>query len=139
MTHSTAELGRRASEEIWGKGNTAAIDQLYAYDYVNLSPAPGLPNDREGIKMEVEMYRSAFPDMAVEIHDIVADESKCVVRYTASGTHEGDLMGMPPTGRSVKIDGVSIAHIENGKIVREYALNDTMSLMEQLGALPEAA
>jgi steroid delta-isomerase-like uncharacterized protein len=137
MSRSNQETIRLVCEEVWGKGNTALIDELYAENYLPLNPTPGLSADRDGVKMEVAAYRQAFPDMQVTVDDIFGEGDKVVARYTIRGTHTGELMGIPATGRSAETTGISIVRLENGRVVEEYALADTMGLFQQLGLVPE--
>lgn len=139
MNRSNQEVIRVVCEEIWSKGNTALVDELYAANYVALNPTPGLPADREGVKMEVASYFQAFPDQAVTVDDIVAQGDKVVARYTVRGTHTGELMGIPPTAKSMEVTGISIMRLENGKVAEEFALFDAMGLFQQLGLVPEMA
>ncbi|GAB4531565.1 MAG: hypothetical protein Kow0063_11000 [Anaerolineae bacterium] len=133
MSRSTAEVARLVSEEIWGKGNLALVDEYYAQDYVDRNPVPGFPPTRDGLKAQIQMFRSAFPDMRSTTDEIIEAGDRVVVRYTVSGTHKGELMGAPPTGKSAQISGISIMRIADGQVVEEFSLADMMSLFQQLG------
>ena len=82
------------------------------------------------------MYRSAFPDVRLIIEEQVAEGDKVVTRWIAYGTHQGEMMGIAPTGNQVRVEGITISHIQEGKIVQEWELFDTLGLMQQLGAGP---
>ncbi len=129
-------IARRYSEEIWGKGNMDAIDELVAPDYVDHIPFPETAPNREGLKQSVGMFRSAFPDLSVTVEEIVAEGDKVVSRWTTKGTHKGELMGIPPTGKHASMNGITVNRIANGKIVEEWTLADMASLMQQLGVTP---
>jgi steroid delta-isomerase-like uncharacterized protein len=139
MKRTNLEIARSVSEEVWGKGNAALIDELYAENFVDLNPIPGIPGTREGLKMQLVAYRQAFPDMNTTVNDMVAEGDKVVIRFTIRGTHTGDMMGIPPTGKSGKIAGITMLRLEDGKIVEEFSLADMMTLYQQLGLVPETA
>jgi steroid delta-isomerase-like uncharacterized protein len=89
--------------------------------------------------MQLAAFSQAFPDMNTTVNDIVAEGDKVVVRYTIRGTHTGDMMGVPPTGKSGEIAGITMLRLEDGKIVEEFSLADMMTLYQQLGLVPETA
>jgi len=122
---------------VWEQGNIGLVDELLAPDYVNHSPGiPGQPEGREGVKAVVSMFRSGMPDLEVQIDDMIAEDDKVVVRYTIEGTHEGDLFGVPPTGRRVSIESITIERVSEGKIREHRRITDTLAMMQQLGAIP---
>jgi steroid delta-isomerase-like uncharacterized protein len=136
MSEESKALVRRQLEEVFNKHNPGAVDEFFAPDYVNHSAPPGLPNDREGLKALVGMYVGAFPDLKVTSEFEVAEGDKVVMRWTATGTHSGELMGMPATGKRVQMTGISIARVAGGKIVEEWNEADMMGMMQQLGVVP---
>ena len=90
-----------------------------------------------GGKKTIAMYREAFPDTSFEIEDQLAEGDKVVTRWTATGTMEGELMGMQPTGKNATITGITIDRIEKGKIVEGWTNWDTLAMMQNIGAIPE--
>ena len=98
-----------------------------------------MPRDREGVKLLITMLRSAFPDFKATIDDIVAEGDKVVIRQTWSGTQKGEFMGIPPTGKSVSFGVFDILRMAGGKCVEHWGQMDSMSLMQQLGAMPASA
>jgi steroid delta-isomerase-like uncharacterized protein len=82
------------------------------------------------------MFRSAFPDLQFTMEDQIADGDKVVHRLTATGTHRGEFMGIPPTDKRVRVTGVNINQFVDGKIVEAWGFMDMMGLMQQLGAIP---
>ena len=82
------------------------------------------------------MYRSAFPDIQFTIEDLIAEGDKIVTRYTARGTHRGDLQGIPPTGRQVTVTGIIISRFANGKFVEGWLDFDALGMLQQLGVIP---
>ena len=131
-------LLRRAVEEVFSaQGNVDVADEIFAPDYIGMNPTD--PHDvrgPEGAKELANMYRSAFPDVRLIIEEQVAEGDKVVTRWIAYGTHQGEMMGIAPTGNQVRVEGITISHIQEGKIVQEWELFDTLGLMQQLGAAP---
>jgi steroid delta-isomerase-like uncharacterized protein len=125
---------------VWEKGNIGLVDEPVAPDYVNHSPGmPGQPEGPEGIKAVVSMFRAGMPDLRVLIEDVVAEGDKVVMRYRIEGTHEGELFGVPPTGRQVSIESITVERLSGGKIREHWRITDTLDMMQQLGAIPEHA
>jgi len=128
-------LFRRWFDDVVNDNDYSAIDELLAPDYVSHFPgAP--PVDRDGHKGMVELFACAFPDWKEQIHDVIAEGDKVVIRVTAGGTHEGEFQGMQATGKVVTITGIGIARVENGRIAESWWDFDAMGLMQQLGAIP---
>src|ERR687894_2557249 len=127
----------RFNEDVWGRGDEAALEELLAPDFVEHDPLSGQSPDREGHRQILAAFRSAFPDLHVTTEDVVAEGDKVVSRWTARGTHQGDLMGVAPTGNRVEVMGVTISRIEGGKIVEEWDIYDALGMMEAIGAFPE--
>ena len=136
MSEQNKTVGRRLFEQVWNKGDLAVLDELYAADFVSHSAQPGLPPGIEGEKQFVRMYLGAFPDTHMVIEDQVAEGDKVVTRWTATGTHKGELMGIPPTGKQVKVSGITIDRLRGGKIVEEWASFDQLGMLQQIGAVP---
>ena len=88
------------------------------------------------MKQYVSMYRSAFPDLQQTIEDQIAEGEKVATRLTGRGTHQGELMGIPPTGNRVEAPGIVINRISGGKIAESWANYDAMGMMQQLGVIP---
>lgn len=131
-------LVRRINEEAWGEGNLDLIDEHVAEDYVehnNASPEP--IRGPEGYKENVRMIRNAFPDMDVTTDHLIAEGDLVVNHYTITGTHEGPLTGIEPTGAEVTFSGMAIIRFEDGKIVEDWGNVDLFGLMQQIGAIPD--
>lgn len=126
---------RRFIEEVQNEGNLMALDELTAPGYVNHSAPPGVPPDREGIKQLTAMFREAFPNGQMTIEDMVAEGDRVATRKTFRGTHHGELMGIPPTGKVVAIGLMDIARLVDGKVVESWHLGDDLGLLQQIGAL----
>jgi steroid delta-isomerase-like uncharacterized protein len=130
------QLGRRYFEEVWNRGNLNALDQLIAPNYVNHTPStPNPPPGPAGLKPIVQAMRQGFPDLHYEIKDVVATKDAVVLRVVMTGTHRGDLFGLPATGRKVTVNQINIEHIEHGQIVEHWRVTDELSLMKQLGVV----
>lgn len=127
---------RRYAEEAFGKGNVAVSDELLSPNYVHHTLLPGITPDREGRKQLASMLRTAFPDLHVTIEDMATEGGKVAARWTCSGTHKGEYMGIAPTGKQVMWTGMSIHRIEGGKIAESWDEVDNLGMMQQLGAVP---
>jgi steroid delta-isomerase-like uncharacterized protein len=128
------KIARRAWEEVINKGNMSAVAELYDASYVyHTDPTVAGP---DGVKTMVTTYRTAFPDLHLTLEDVLAEGDKVVVRFTAKGTHRGDLMGIAPSGKVVTVKGISIVRIAGGKIVEEWEHFDDLGMMKQIGAIP---
>ena len=124
--------------EGWNRGKELEVtDEVYDANYILHDPGnPGLAGLRE-LKGALIMYRTAFPDFHITIEELIAEGDKVIVRYTDRGTHKGDFMGIPPTGKRFTATGIGINRISGGKIVEGWANWDMLGLMQQLGILPQ--
>jgi steroid delta-isomerase-like uncharacterized protein len=140
MSEQNKALVRRYNDEFWGEGNEGLASELFAENLVDHDPAgQGLAPGREGMKQALRSFRSAFPDLETSFEHLIAEGDKVVLRWKARGTHEGELLGIPPTGKQVTLKGVDILRIEDGKIAERWAEYDNLGLMQQLGVVPEMA
>jgi steroid delta-isomerase-like uncharacterized protein len=129
-------IARRADEELFDRGNLDVADELFALNFVYHDPASGEDwHGPESVKQYATMLRAAFPDLHYTVEDQIAEGDKVVTRYTASGTHQSELMGIAPTGNRVEITGISITRIEDGKIEEIWENYDTLGMMQQLGVV----
>ena len=135
-TQANEAVVRRIFDDIYNRGNLAAVDEIFAADYVDHSAPPGFPAGLESFKQSFSMFRAAFPDIHVAVEDVIAAGDKVVVRLTFSGTHSGPLMGMPPTGKFVTITGIAIDRLSGGKVVEHWVNRDDLGMLQQLGAIP---
>ena len=132
-------LIKRFYEDVIGNGNLALIDELTTDDIVDHEEGlPGQPSGREGVKFFVNAMREAFPDVRLKsIEPMMTDGNLEAARTIVAGTHEGELMGVAATGKSVEFESIDIIRVEDGKVAEHWGVTDTMSLMQQLGAIPE--
>jgi steroid delta-isomerase-like uncharacterized protein len=127
---------RRLLDEGWSQGKLDVVDELVADSYVFRDPAvPGIEGT-EGLKQLITMYRTGYPDLKFTLEDQLADGDKVVNRWTCAGTHEGELMGIPATGKYTTTSGISISRFEGGKAVEEWVRWDTLGWLQQLGVIP---
>jgi len=128
---------RRVYEEAINQGNMAVVDELVSPDYIEHDPGfPQPVHGPEGLKQYFMVFRTAFPDTTITIEDMIAEGDTIAVRHTYRGTHKGDLMGMPPTGKQVTVTGIVIHRIADGKFVESWVNADNLGLMQQLGVVP---
>ena len=132
-------LARRLSDEVFNAHNVALCDELYDPNYVHHTLPPGFAPSRAGIKQYLSAYFQAFPDFHVTIDYMIAEGDWVAIRYTGHGTHQGDLMGIPPTGKAVTASAVMTLHIEDFKIVEDWLDGDKLGILQQLGVIPSSA
>lgn len=139
MEHETHKaIVRRLYETAFNHaGDLSIIDEFIAGDFVDHSGPPGLPPGREGFKQLVGMWRRAVPDLWITVDDVVAEGDEVAVAWTAGGTHQGELMGNPPTGRTGKMTGVTFNRLADGRIVERWGNSDDLGLLQQLGIIPK--
>lgn len=128
---------KRFYDEVVNQARMELIDDLVAPNFVEHEQFPGLTNDREGVKQFFEIMRKAFPDLRIDAHDLLAEGDKVVARATMSGTHQGEFMGVPATGRKISVAVIDLVQLEQGKDVAHWGLTDTMSMLQQIGVMPQ--
>jgi steroid delta-isomerase-like uncharacterized protein len=138
MSESNKALVRRLCEEAISKGNFGVLDETLAPDYVYREPTVGEKKGKNGLRELVTMYRTAFPDLKMTIDEQIAEGDKVFTRWTATGTHRGVLMGFPPTGKQVRVQGATVTRFANGKIAEDTEVYDALGMLRQIGALPSA-
>ena len=129
-----AALGKFA--EAVNSGNFDVFDQVVAPDCVDHDPAAGQMVGPAGYRMFFSGMRAAFPDMAVALETMVANDDTIAFAYTLTGTHKGPLMGIPPSGKKVRIRGLQISKFKGGKMVERWGSSDELTLLKQIGAIP---
>lgn len=130
-------LVRRFLEQV-DKGDVVVVDEFIAPNYNdhNPPPFPGLSAGREGARQAFALALAAFSDFHHTIEDQIAEGDKVVTRISAYGTHTGELLGIPPTGKRVTMTGITVHRIANGKLVEHWAQIHALGLLQQLGAIP---
>jgi steroid delta-isomerase-like uncharacterized protein len=139
MSEENKALVRRWFAEL-DRGNDHIADELVAIDYIDHNPPlPDMAPGREGVKQANALLRAAFPDVRHTIEDQIAEGDKVVTRVTAKATFQGAILGIPPNGKVITIEGISIHRIAGGQFVEHWATADNLSLYQQLGAIPPLA
>ena len=134
-TEENKAIDRRVTEEGWNQGNTALFDEFIAADFIG--HFPGSPFHRlEGYKQFYADIHSTFPDVHYTIEDEIAEGDMVVSRYTARGTHQGELQGIPPSGKRVTITGTTIIRYASGKAAEAWYEYDALGMLQQIGAIP---
>ena len=134
-TDENRAVVRRYYQEVLEGGNIQLLEEMAIPNYDEHDPIPGQSNGLEGLKQRVEMLRSAFqPRFTLE--DMIAEGDKVVVRWTNRGTHVGEFMGIPPTGKSFSIAGIDIHRLSGGKMAEHWHVVDQFGQLQQLGVIP---
>ena len=134
MVIENKAIVRRLYEEVWNKRKLEVVDELISPSHALHDPiASGSQIGPELYKRRVVKLTTSFPDLRFTIEDIITEKAKIVVSWTISGTHKGEFMEVPPTGKKISLEGITIHHITNGKILDSYARWDALGLMLQLG------
>ena len=125
--------------EVASGGNYDVLDEILASNFVDHDPAPDQGSGIEGLKGFFRTMRSAFPDLKAEPVEIVGTDTHVAMRYTISGTHQGEFQGVAPTGKSFKVSALQLARFEDGRCVERWGSTDELGMMKQLGILGEVA
>jgi predicted ester cyclase len=128
---------KRFFDELHNKGNFNVIDELVDINVVSHDPFPGQAKGSKGLRDTMLIFRKAFPDMGVKLNDMIAENDKVMSKFTVTGTHKGEFMNIKPGGKKITYEEVVILRLEKGKIVEHWAVADALSLMQQIGAIPE--
>ncbi|MFC7213509.1 ester cyclase [Saliphagus sp. GCM10025334] len=128
------EIVRKYPEEVISKGNLDLIDEIIADNYVEHNSARPEPlHGPDAVKEYVSMLRTAVPDIHCGVEDLIAEGDMVVRRDRATGTHEGEFMGVEGTGKEAVVEGNHIHRIEDGQIVETWAQNDMLGFLQQIG------
>lgn len=134
---SNKDTVRRFYEEVVNQGKIDLIDEIVSPDIVEHEEFPGLGGDRESVKQFFKMFRNAFPDVKFTLEDAIEEGDKVVARATMTGTHKGEFMDIPATGKPVTVALIDILRFDsNGKVAEHWGLTDTAAMMQQLGVMP---
>jgi steroid delta-isomerase-like uncharacterized protein len=130
---------RRYCEDVLSGGDLDQIDELMDPDVVHHAAVPGQSPGRAGMREVSEMLRTAFPDFAIVLHDVIAKDDRVAARMTVSGTHRGDLGELPATGRRVEFEELVITRFRDGKLAELWPMPDRLALLTQLGVIDHPA
>jgi steroid delta-isomerase-like uncharacterized protein len=136
MLEENKALIQRFVEEAFNKGNVDVANEVYSPTLVSHEPTGPEERSPEYVKNFVNMYLIAFPDGRTTMEDLVAEGDKVAYRWTYRGTHQGELMGIPTTGREVTITGITIDRISGAKIEEEWNNFDQLGMLQQLSLVP---
>jgi len=128
-------LARRLIDAI-NTRNWGLIDEVMAPGYIDHYALPGQKTGREGYKEGLISFTNAFPDFQFTIDDMVAEEDKVAIRFTMTGTHKGEIVGILPTNKRITYTHIHIFRYVSGKIVEDWGFGDRLGFMEQLGVIP---
>jgi steroid delta-isomerase-like uncharacterized protein len=138
MSEENKAIVRRWFEEVWNKGRSDAIDEMFAADGIahGLSDDPAAPlRGPAGFRVLHEQFRGAFPDIEVNVEDVIAEGDKVAARCSVRGTHAGDHLGVAASKAPVEFTGIAIVRIKEGKIVEAWNNFDFLKMNKQIGAI----
>lgn len=134
-TEEHKENVSRLLEAGFGRGDLDVVDELVSVDALGHAPPDEMRGPAE-VKAFISAMRGAFPDLRIEVRDLIAEGDEVVARWVARGTHEGEFQGVPPTGRGIEVTGITIERFEDGEIVEGWTNRDALGLLQQLGVVP---
>lgn len=126
-------------EHAFAANDAVAIDELCDPGLVDHNPVPGHPPTLDGFKSAIAGYKAAFPDLTVDLGEVAADGDTVATRWMVAGTHEGEMMGIPPTGKQITVEGMNFYHLRDGRITDVWTQFDAVAMLEQLGVMPESS
>ena len=135
-TKQNKATARLFQEEVNAR-NWEGCRSLLAPDCVSYQPGAPEPLNKDQLEGVGRLFAAAFPDLNVTVHEQVAEGDTVVTRMSFTGTHRNDFQGIPPTGKTINLEGYILDRIVDGKIVEHRAMFDTMTMMQQLGVIPE--
>lgn len=137
-TQDNKDVVRQYIEDAWNEAELDLVDDFVASDAEHHDPTLSeRPTGPAARKQSIQVYHSAFPDVHISIEEMVAENDTVATRWTGRGTHDGELMGIAPTGTEVEISGMSINRVRDGRIVETWEVYDALGLLQQIGAVPE--
>ena len=136
MAQDNATIVRDFVDEVITRGNIEAAANYVWEDVVEQVPLPGQGPGLDGLKDILRAMRAGFPDIVFSVQEQIAEDDKVASRFEWTGTHQGEFLGIPATGRQVRVWGIVIDRLEEGRIKDTRIIMDTLGLMTQLGALP---
>lgn len=129
-------LVRDSIERVWGDQQLDLVDHFLASDFIDHSAPDGTQAGPAGFADGVRRILAAFPDARNQIDEIVAEGDRVVVRWTMTGTHTGDGLGFPATGRAIRLAGITMSRIAGGRIAEHWSYRDDLAMLRQLGLMP---
>ena len=126
---------RRVMEEGFSRGNLDAVDEVVSPEYRENERGPGMDLGRAGLKRIIELLRIACPDLTASIVDVVGSGDRMCFRVRYQGTHQGEMMGFPATGRDVTWESIDIVRFDDGILVEHWGVLDRLGVLQQVGAV----
>ncbi len=137
MPTDSKTIVRRLYEDVWNKRKLEIVSDLISPSHaLHDNNSSGSSVGPEAYRAQIAVFLAAFPDLRFTVEDTVVEKDKVAASWTISGTHKGEFWGVRPTNKKVSMDGITIHHIANGKIIDSYISSDTVGLMRQLGLVP---
>jgi steroid delta-isomerase-like uncharacterized protein len=134
---TSAAIVRRLHEQVFNaSGDLAVIDEFVADDYVDNTAPPEFRTGRDSFRALAEHWRTAFPDIRLDVESVVAEGDVVALAWRGTGTHLGELLGIPATGRPGSISGISITKVVDGRVVERWGDSDDLGLLRTLGVVP---
>lgn len=130
-------LVKRFFDEVINGDNLDLIDELLTDDFVEHEEFPGLEPNRDGVKEFFRRFRSGFPDGTFTAEEMIAEGDTVAVRVTIRGTHQGEFIGIPATGKSVQVAAMDFISCKDGKMTAHWGVGDMVAMLQQLGVMPE--
>jgi steroid delta-isomerase-like uncharacterized protein len=130
-------LTQRFYSEVFNKGDMEVLDELVDDSFVEHEDFPGIPPGKEGLKAFLATTRAAFPDLQFELVAMISKGDEVWVHGVMRGTHQGEFMGIPASGRTIEVTAIDRIRVRNDKAVEHWGVTDTLTMMQQLGAIPE--
>jgi steroid delta-isomerase-like uncharacterized protein len=134
-TANVKALTRRLYDEVFTGGNLELIDVLLHDDFVEHEEFPGLPPGKEAVRYFVTATQGAFPDLTVDVEDVIAEDNKVASRLRFSGTHKGEFMGIPATGNKIDFQVIDILAFRDSKATDHWGVTDQLAMLTQLGVV----
>jgi len=120
-------------------GDLDVIDEVLTDDFIEHEEFPGIEPNKQGVKQFFALFRTSFPDLRLDAHEIVLEDDLMCIRCTMSGTHEAEFMGLPATHRRFEVEGIDMVRVRDGRFSEHWGVFDSLAMMQQLGAIPEPA
>jgi steroid delta-isomerase-like uncharacterized protein len=135
-TDSNKQIVKEFIDRLFTKDDISALDELASPDYVDHDPPFGGTGTVDGWRAMATMIRNAFPDWRSDLHALYTEDDIVIERFTASGTHTGEIFGIPPSGTVCRLAGINIFRVRDGKIVERWGRVDELGMMRDLGVVP---
>jgi steroid delta-isomerase-like uncharacterized protein len=138
MSVENEGLARRYFEELCNQRRSEVADEIIAEDFVSHTPNTPTASGPDGVREVVAVYQDAL-EGHWDVQEMFSDDDHVITRWVGRGTHVGEINGIPPTGKTVAVDAISVFRIADGKIAEDWTVWDTLGMLQQIGAVPEAA